>query len=95
MENPLDNKNPSNIVYYKQPKTSADDQGDLFQLISLVLGIISFIMRIKWSCWLSLIFVLSSFVNTKYSADQKQLFMNFSLIILAFIMVYMPQRQMQ
>ncbi len=89
---PLDMKMPNNIKYYKPQKIEGEDQGDFFQLISLVLGIISFIMKIKWACWLSMIFLLSSYVNTKFNSDKKQLFMNFSLIIMAFVMVYMPQR---
>lgn len=87
------NKDTSNIKYYKTQPISQDEQGDLYQFISLILGIFSFILRIKWSCWLSLIFLLSSYVNTKFNSDQKQYFMNFTLIIIAFIMVYMPHRQ--
>jgi len=80
----------NNIIYYRQKKES--DEGDFFQFISLILGILGFILKIKWACWLSLIFLLSSYVNMKYSFDQKQIFMNFSLILMGFVMVYLPQK---
>ncbi len=88
-----DKKAPNNIKYYRFKKSPNDEQGDFYQLISLLLGVVSFIFKIKWCCWISLIFLLSSFVNSKYNSEQKQLMMNFSLIFLAFFMVYMPQKQ--
>ena len=87
----IDKRQPNNIKYYKY-KASGEDNGDIFQLVSLILGIISFVFKIKWCCWLSLIFLLSAFVNAKHTTDQKQLFMNFSLIMMGFFFVYMPPK---
>lgn len=87
-----DKKTPNNIVYYQHKAVNPDEAGDLYQLVSLLLGIIAFIFKIKWCCWISLIFILSSYVNSKYNVDSKQMMMNFSLIFLGFFMVYMPQR---
>ncbi len=86
-----DKKTPNNIKYYRVKTIQGEDAGDIYQLISLLLGIIGFIFRVKWCCWISLLFVMSSYVNTKYNAEQKQLIMNFGLIFIAFFMVYMPQ----
>lgn len=88
----MDKKAPNNIRYYKN-KPSQDDQGDIMQMISLLLGIVAFIFKVKWCCWLSLLFLLSAYVNSKYNSDQKQMMMNFSLILMGFFMVYIPQRQ--
>lgn len=88
----IDMKDSKNIRFYRAKRSENDDQGDFYQLLSLVLGIVAFVFKIKWCCWISLIFLISSWVNSKYNSDSKQILMNFSLIFFAFFMVYMPQK---
>jgi hypothetical protein len=70
-----DAKRPKNIVYYQYKPPG--EESDFFQLISMLFGIVSFLLKVKWGIWLSLIFFISSYVNMKYQAEQKNIFMNF------------------
>jgi hypothetical protein len=70
-----DPKRAQYITYYKQK--APQDESDFYQLISMMFGIASFLFKVKWGIWLSLIFFLSSYVNMKYYSEQKNIFMNF------------------
>ena len=87
-----DPKRPKNIIYYSPPKI--EESTDMMQFLSMVFGIISFIFRVKWGIWVYLILFLSSYVNLKYSQEQSNFIMNFSLIMMGFFMIYFaPQRR--
>ena len=60
----------------------------MVQFLSMIFGIVSFILKVKWGIWLSLIFFLSSWVNLKYNSEQKNIIMNFSMIMMGFFMIY-------
>ena len=81
-----DPKRPKNIIYYSHPQT--EESTDMVQFLSMLFGISSFIFRVKWGIWISLILLLSSYVNLRYCHEQKNLIMNFSLIMLGFFMIY-------
>jgi hypothetical protein len=68
-------KRPKNIVLFQQKQQQ--EESDFLMLVSMLFGIVSFIMKVKWGIWLSLIFFISSWVNTKYNSEQKNVFMNF------------------
>ena len=88
-----DPKRPKNIVYYSPPQP--EDSTDMMQFLSMIFGICSFIFRVKWGIWLSLIMFLSSYVNLRYCQEQKNFIMNFSLIMMGFFMIYFgPQRRL-
>ena len=91
-----DPKRPKNIIFYPQPQI--EENTDLMQFVSMIFGIVSFIAKIKWGIWLSLIFFLSSYVNLRNNVEQKNLIMNFSLILMGFFMIYLspnPRNQQQ
>ena len=79
-------KRPKNITFYSPPQP--EDQTDVVQFLSMIFGIVSFILKVKWGIWISLIFFLSSWVNLKYNSEQKNIIMNFSLIMMGFFMIY-------
>lgn len=81
-----DPKRPKNITFYSPPQP--EDQTDVVQFLSMIFGIVSFILKVKWGIWISLIFFLSSWVNLKYNSEQKNIIMNFSLIMMGFFMIY-------
>ena len=88
-----DPKRPKNIVYYSPPQP--EDSTDMMQFLSMIFGICSFIFRVQWGIWLSLIMFLSSYVNLRYCQEQKNFIMNFSLIMMGFFMIYFgPQRRL-
>ena len=70
-----DAKRAQYITYYKHKPPQ--EESDFYQLISMLFGISSFLFKVKWGIWLSLIFFLSSYVNMKYTSEQKNIFMNF------------------
>ncbi len=41
-----DPKRPKSIIYY-QPKRTSEDNGDFYQLISMIFGIVSFIFKVR------------------------------------------------
>ena len=59
-----DPKRPKNITYYSQPQ--AEEQTDMIQFLSMIFGIVSFILKVKWGIWLSLIFIGESVVYRRY-----------------------------
>ena len=81
-----DPKRPKNVTFYSPPQP--EDQTDVVQFLSMIFGIVSFILKVKWGIWISLIFFLSSWVNLKYNSEQKNIIMNFSLIMMGFFMIY-------
>ena len=81
-----DPKRPKNITFYSPPQP--EDQTDVVQFLSMIFGIVSFILKVNWGIWISLIFFLSSWVNLKYNSEQKNIIMNFSLIMMGFFMIY-------
>ena len=81
-----DPKRPKNITFYSPPQP--EDQTDVVQFLYMIFGIVSFILKVKWGIWISLIFFLSSWVNLKYNSEQKNIIMNFSLIMMGFFMIY-------
>ena len=81
-----DPKRPKNITFYSPPQP--EDQTDVVQFLSMIFGIVSFILKVKCGIWISLIFFLSSWVNLKYNSEQKNIIMNFSLIMMGFFMIY-------
>jgi uncharacterized membrane protein YoaT (DUF817 family) len=86
-----DPKRPKNIVFYSPPQ--AEDSTDMLQFLSMIFGVVSFMFRVKWGIWLSLILFLSSYVNLKYRQEQSNLIMNLSLIMMGFFIIYFgPQR---
>ena len=88
-----DPKRPKNITYYPQPAT--EDSTDVTQLLSMIFGILSFIFKVKWGIWISLILYLSSYVNLRYCQEQKNFIMNFSLIMMGFFMLYFAPYKMR
>lgn len=75
-----------NIVFYseKQP----EEVTDMYQFFSMVCGVVSFMMKLKPGIWLSLLFLICSWLNAKKSQEQKNFFMNFSMIMMGFTMTY-------
>ena len=81
-----DPKRPKNIKYY--PNTQPVEQTDLMQILSMLFGILSFIIKVKWGIWLSFIFFLSSWVNMKYNTEMKNMIMSFCMLMMGFSMIY-------
>ena len=42
-----DTKRPKNIVYYQVKNTNEDGQ-DFYQLISMMFGILAFVLKVNW-----------------------------------------------
>ena len=86
-----DPKRPKNIVFYSPPQK--EDSTDMLQFLSMIFGVVSFMFRVKWGIWLSLILFLSSYVNLRYRQEQYNFIMNLSLIMMGFFIIYFgPQR---
>lgn len=81
-----DPKRPKNITFY--PGVAVDDSTDLMQFLSMIFGIASFILKVKWGIWIALFLFFSSWVNLKYNSDQKNIVMNFSMIMMGYFMIY-------
>ncbi|MCQ2819078.1 MAG: protein Asterix [archaeon] len=83
-----DPKRPKNITYYPMPKQE-EEQTDIIQFLSMIFGIVSFIFRYKWAIWVALILFFISWVNSRYTVEQKNSIMNFGLILSGFFMIYL------
>lgn len=91
-----DPKRPKNITYYPNQKPVDDEQTDMFQFLSMIFGVFAFFFKLKWAIWVSLILFFTSWVNSRYSSEQKNSVMNFGLIMTGFFMIYFaPQPKMK
>ena len=56
------------ISYDRKNFYKGDSEGNLeefYQLLSVVVGMVAFMTRQKWACWLSLFFFYTSSINAK------------------------------
>ena len=88
-----DPKRPKNITYYSYPAT--EESTDVTQFLSMIFGILSFVFKAKWGLWIALFLYLSSYVNLRYCQEQKNFIMNFSLIMMGFLMLYFAPYKMR
>lgn len=84
------NKRPKEVIYYNLDETKVilEENNDSFQLLSMIFGVIAFMLKYKFSVWLSLTFFLSNYLDQKLGVPQMKFLMNFSLIVLAFLLIY-------
>ena len=84
-------KRPKDVVYYNaenEQQQIYDDQPNTIQLISMISGVIAFLLKYRFSVWISLTFFLANYLDQKMGVPQGKYLMNFGLIILAFLLIY-------
>lgn len=85
-----DPKRPKNIREYKEKPI--EDFYDTYQFISMILGIVALVFKFKWGVWLSLIFLMCSWLNVKNNQENKNFIMNFTMIMIGFFTVYLTPK---
>lgn len=84
-------KRPKEVVYYQAEEKKIayiDEETDTFQLLSMIFGVIAFMLKYRFSIWLSMTFFLSNYFDQRIGISQGRYMMNFGLILLAFLLLY-------
>ena len=57
------------IIEYDKANFSKGDQeggiAEFYQLVSVVIGMVAFLMKQKWACWVALFFYYTSSINAR------------------------------
>ena len=64
-----DPRDPDFVINYNKGNFNKGDQeggaAEFYQLISVVIGMLAFLMRQKWGCWVALFFYYTSSINAR------------------------------
>ena len=83
------------IKYDKANFQKGDAEGgmaEFYQLISVVLGMVAFMLKYKWACWVALFFFYTSTINAKSEARLQHMFTGMSIIMISFVNIYLAPR---
>ena len=83
------------IKYDKSNFQKGDSEGgmaEFYQLISVVIGMLAFLMKYKWACWIALFFFYTSTINAKAEQRLQHMFTGMSIIMISFVNMYLAPR---
>ena len=83
------------IKYEKANFQKGDAEGgmaEFYQLISVVVGMLAFMMKYKWACWVALFFFYTSTINAKAESRLQHMFTGMSIIMISFVNMYLAPR---
>ena len=83
------------IKYDKANFQKGDAEGgtaEFYQLISVVIGMLAFMMKYKWACWVALFFFYTSTINAKAESRLQHMFTGMSIIMISFVDMYLAPR---
>ncbi len=83
------NKRPKEIKYFEYKLKEAAEEIDSFQMISMIFGVIAFLLKYKFSVWISLVFFMANYNDQKVNVPTGKYMMNFGLLILSFVLIYL------
>ena len=61
---------------------------DFYQLMSVVFGMVAFLMREKWAAWCALFIFYCSCINTKAAQRMQHIFTGISIVMISFTNIY-------
>ena len=91
-----DPRSTSNLVYFRPPPVDTSDErpGDLYALLSLVLGVTAMLLRNKYAAWATVLATLVAFAHTRrQDMDWKQTGFSILFAVLAVVSQYTGMRQ--
>ena len=66
---------------------------EFYQLISVVIGMVAFLMRHKPACWVALFFYYTSSINARADTRLQHILTGISIVLISFVNIYMtPQK---
>ena len=86
------------IKYDKANFSKGDQEGGLaefYQLISVVIGMVAFLTRQKWACWLALFFYYTSSINARSDSRLQHILTGISIVLISFVNIYMSPEKPQ
>ena len=88
------------IIKYDKANFSKGDQeggmAEFYQLISVVIGMVAFLMRHKMACWVALFFYYTSSINARADTRLQHILTGISIVLISFVNIYMtPQKAAQ
>lgn len=83
-------KRPKLVKYFDfdEIKINYNEEIDVYQMLSMIFGIIAFLLKYKFSIWLSLTFFLANYNQQNIGISQTKYLANFCLICLGYILLY-------
>ena len=83
------------IKYDKANFQKGDAEGgmaEFYQLISVVIGMVAFMLKYKWACWVALFFFYTSTINAKSEGRLQHVLTGMSIIMVSFVNNYLAPR---
>ena len=81
------------IIKYDKANFSKGDQeggmAEFYQLISVVIGMVAFLMRHKAACWVALFFYYTSSINARADTRLQHILTGISIVLISFVNIYM------
>ena len=80
------------IKYDKSNFSKGDQEGgvaEFYQLISVVIGMVAFLTRQKWACWVALFFYYTSSINARADARLQHILTGISIVLISFVNIYL------
>ena len=83
------NKRPKDVKYFEPKEVELEpDVIDSFQLISMIFGVVAFLIKYRFSIWVSFTFFLVNYHDQKVYVPNSKFGMNFFLLVLGFLLIY-------
>ena len=70
------------------PEGSTGGVAEFYQLVSLLIGVYAFLMKVKWAAWCCLFFFFTSAIHMKLEGRFQQIFTGMGIIIVSFVSTY-------
>eukprot|EP00354_Favella_ehrenbergii_P007472 CAMPEP_0170466538 /NCGR_PEP_ID=MMETSP0123-20130129/10461_1 /TAXON_ID=182087 /ORGANISM="Favella ehrenbergii, Strain Fehren 1" /LENGTH=116 /DNA_ID=CAMNT_0010732693 /DNA_START=8 /DNA_END=358 /DNA_ORIENTATION=- len=88
-----DPRDPDFVIKYEKSNFSKGDQeggvAEFYQLVSVAIGMVAFLTRQKWACWVALFFYYTSSINARSDARLQHILTGISIVLIAFVNIYM------
>lgn len=84
-----DMRTSKNVNYYKRKEVKDENEKmDIQLFISLIFGILAFLLKFRWAIWMSLTTFLAFMSDRSLSVPISQYYMNILLMSFGFIVTY-------
>lgn len=82
-------KNSKNIKFWEIKEEEVPEEVvDSYQMISMIFGVVAFILKYRFSIWISLVFFLANYNQQRVGINHGKYYMNFGLLLLSFLLIY-------
>ena len=89
-----DPRNAEFVIKYDKGNFGKQEESgtaEIYQLVSVMIGVFAFLTRTRWACWLALFFYYTSSINTASDTRLQHVMTGLSIIVMGFVNMYVKQ----